>query len=85
MADIIRPLKDNLIVERTQKEELTASGIVIPGGNRDEADRAVVIATGPDVVGINVGDTLLLNWSKAAKINGEQYKVSYDDVIGVYE
>jgi len=85
MDMIIRPFKNNLIVTRKQKEEMTAGGIVLPGGDREEADRAVVVAVGPEVDDINVGDELLVNWQKCPKIGTEQYKVNYDDVIGVFE
>lgn len=81
----IRPLKDNIIVERIKKEEVTSGGIVLPGGDRDEADKAVVVAVGPEVEGIKAGDELLINWQKAPKIDEKQYKVSYEDVIGVFE
>lgn len=81
----IRPLKDNIVVERIKKEEVTLGGIVLPGGDREEADKALVVAVGPEVEGINIGDELLINWQKAPKIDEKQYKVSYEDVIGVFE
>ena len=81
----IRPLKDNIIVERIKKEEVTSGGIVLPGGDREEADKALVVAVGPEVEGINVGDELLINWQKAPKIDEKNYKVNYEDVIGVFE
>lgn len=80
----IRPLKDNIIVERIKKEEVSSGGIVLPGGDRDEADKALVIAIGPEVPEVNVGDELLINWQKAPKINETQYKVSFEDVIGIF-
>ena len=80
----IRPLKDNIIVERIKKEEVSSGGIVLPGGDRYEADKALVIAIGPEVPEVNVGDELLINWQKAPKINETQYKVSFEDVIGIF-
>lgn len=80
----IRPLKDNIIVERIKKEEVTSGGIVLPGGDREEADKALVVAVGPEVEGINVGDELLINWQKAPKIDEKHYKVSFEDVIGIF-
>lgn len=81
----IKPLKSNIIVERIKKEEVSSGGIVLPGGDRDEADKAVVIAIGPEVSNINVDDLLLINWQKASKIDGEKYRVNFDDVIGIFE
>lgn len=79
----LRPLKDNLIVEKQEKELKTETGIVLT--RSDEADKAVVVAVGPEVEGVSVGDVLLINWQKAPLIEKSQYKVSLEDVIAVFE
>lgn len=79
----LRPLKDNLIVEKQEKELKTETGIVLT--RSDEADKAVVVAVGPEVDGVYVGDVLLINWQKAPLIEKNQYKVSLDDVIAIFE
>jgi chaperonin GroES len=81
----IKPLNNNVIIKRIKKEEVTSGGIVLPGGDRDEADRALVEAIGPDVTDVKVGDTVLVNWQKAPKIEGELYKVIMEDIIGIFE
>jgi chaperonin GroES len=81
----IKPLNNNVIIKRIKKEEMTSGGIVLPGGDRDEADRAVVEAVGPDATGVKVGDTVLVNWQKAPKIEGDLYKVIMEDIIGIFE
>jgi chaperonin GroES len=81
----IKPLNDNVIINRIKKEEVSSGGIVLPGGDRDEADRAVVQAIGPEVTGVKVGDTVLVNWQKSPKIEGDLYKVAEEDIIGVFE
>jgi len=82
---MIRPIKNNIIVERIKKEEVSTGGIVLPGGDREAADKALVLAIGPEVPDINEGDYLLINWHNAPRIAGEKYKVNYDDVIGIFE
>ena len=79
----MRPLKDNVIVERIEKENVTSSGILLKSS--DEADKAKVTAIGPDVVDVNVDDVLLINWNKAKKITNTIYQVNIEDVIGVFE
>jgi co-chaperonin GroES (HSP10) len=81
----IKPLINNVIIKRIKKEEVSSGGIVLPGGDRDEADRALVEAIGPDVTDVKVGDTVLVNWQKAPKIEGELYKVIMEDIIGIFE
>lgn len=81
----VRPLKDNVIIERQEKEQVSAGGIVLPGGDREAVDKAVVIAIGPEVSDINVDDIVLVNWNKAAKIDEKIYKVSFEDIIGIFE
>ena len=81
----VRPLKDNVIIERQEKEQVSAGGIVLPGGDREVADKAVVVAIGPEVSDINEGDVVLVNWNKASKIDEKIYKVSFEDVIGIFE
>lgn len=81
----VRPLKDNVIIERQEKEQVSSGGIVLPGGDRDVADKAVVLAIGPEVSDINEGDVVLVNWNKASKIDEKIYKVSFEDVIGIFE
>ena len=79
----MRPLKDNVIVERIEKENVTSSGILLKSS--DEADKAKVTAIGPDIVDVNVDDVLLINWNKAKKITNTIYQVNIEDVIGVFE
>ena len=79
----MRPLKDNVIVERIEKENVTSSGILLKSS--DEADKAKVTAIGPDVVDVNVDELLLINWNKAKKITNTIYQVNIEDVIGVFE
>jgi co-chaperonin GroES (HSP10) len=79
----IRPLKDNLVVERVEKELKSESGIILTSS--DEADRAKVIAVGPEVTDVKVGDEVLLNWQKCPAINGNIYKANIEDVVGIFE
>jgi co-chaperonin GroES (HSP10) len=79
----LTPLRNNIIIERLEKDLKTASGIILK--TNDEADKAKVTAIGPEVKDVNVDDLVLINWNKAKKIDNDVYQLSIDDVIAVYE
>lgn len=76
-------LKDNIIIERQEKDLTRASGIILRSS--DEADRAKVISIGPDVTDVVINELLLVNWNKARKIDKDIYQINIEDVIGVFE
>lgn len=78
----MKPTRDNIIVERFKSEAATASGIILKSS--DEPDRAKVIAIGTKVDEVNVGDTVLLNWNKATKVENETYVVPIKEVVWIY-
>lgn len=78
----ISPLGSTLIVEKVEKENVSSAGIILTSSN--EADRAKVIAVGPDVSGCTVGDEVLINWQKCPLISGKTYKADIEDVFGVF-
>jgi chaperonin GroES len=78
----MKPTKDNIIVIRIAGAKATSSGIILKSA--EEPDRAKVIAIGDKVEEVNVGDTVLLNWNKATKIENETYVVPVTEVIWIY-
>jgi chaperonin GroES len=85
---LLRPIKNNVIVELIEKEKTTASGIVLTSADSDEASRGKVIEIGPDVKDVQQGQTVLPNWNKArkAKYNDKEfYIVSEDEIVLIFE
>jgi co-chaperonin GroES (HSP10) len=78
-----KPLRDNIIVEKLEKDLTTASGIILK--SNDDADKAKVIAIGPDVTDVALNEVLLVNWNKAKKIENNTYQINIQDVIGVFD
>jgi chaperonin GroES len=93
----LKPLGDRLIVEPTQQEEMTASGIVLPETAKEKPMQGKVLAAGPgnrkddgsrvelDVV---VGNTVL--YAKYAgtevKIDGNKYLILREsDILAIVE
>ena len=78
----MKPTRDNIIVIRLAAAKATHSGIILK--TADEPDKAEVVAIGDKVEEVNVGDTFMLNWNKATKIENETYVVPITEVIWIY-
>ena len=79
----IKPLRDNIIIIKEEKNLTTSSGIILK--TNDEADRARVVAIGPDVVDVQVDDLVIVNWNKAQIIDRDSFRINVLEVIGVLE
>jgi co-chaperonin GroES (HSP10) len=84
----MKPLKDMLLIGEKAKEETTASGLIIAGADVNTGSKpGVVLAVGPDVNEVDVGDTIAVKWSEAMAltVEGQQVAlVSQEFVYGVY-
>ena len=80
---MIRPLGNKVVVERIAAEKATSSGIILK--STDGPDKAKVLAIGPDVTEISVGEIALINWNAASKAGDEMYVVSVDEIVFIYE
>lgn len=52
----IQPLADRIVLEQLEQEEQTKSGIILPDGAQEKPKKAKVLAIGPDVKEVKVGD-----------------------------
>tara|TARA_B100000989_G_scaffold194524_1_gene146771 strand:- start:2275 stop:2562 length:288 start_codon:yes stop_codon:yes gene_type:complete len=89
------PLHDKVLVKRTEEEEKSAGGIVLPGSATEKPSQGEVIAVGPgkksengDVspIGVAVGDTVIFGQygGNEIKIDGDEYLIlSESDIFGV--
>ena len=77
----LKPLHNKVIVERIPGETISAGGIVLHRSN--EPDRAKVLAVGPEVDEVAVGDIVLLDWNKAIESKG-LYVVTVDNIVFIY-
>ena len=85
----IRPMNDRVLVAENKKEQTTASGIVIEGtrGTGDTA-KATVLAIGPEVKDVKVGDVVLLDWAKASPVkvgDVQRAMIKEENIIAVFE
>jgi len=84
----ITPLHDRIYIAEVKKKEESASGIILTSDRGGDTTPAIVLAVGPKVRDVKVGDRLLIDWSKcsAVTVDGVQRAmIREEDVIGVFE
>ena len=85
---MLKPIRNNLLVELIQKEKITKSGIVLSVADRDEVNRGVILAVGPEVLDLKVGDNILPNWNAGRQTkyeNQDLWIINEDVVVVVFE
>ena len=84
----IRPMNDRVLIAQNAKENKTESGIILGDRGTGEVSKATVLAVGPDVTEVKVGDVILPEWSKASpvKVDGnERAMIKEEHIIAVCE
>ena len=93
----IRPLQDRIIVKRTEEEETTKGGLIIPDTAKEKPQEGKVIAVGKGKVGddgkvlaldVKPGDQVLFGKYAGTeiKIDDEEHLIMReDDLLGVVE
>lgn len=92
----IRPLHDRIVVRRTEEEQKTAGGILLPGSAQEKPQQGEVLAVGNGQVteqgvralDVKVGDTVLFSQyaGQTVKVGGEELLIMKEaDVLGVLE
>lgn len=77
----LKPLHNKVVIERIESSTMSSGGIII---NRSgEPDRARVLAVGPDVDEVSVGDIVLLDWNKAVT-SEDCYVITVDNIVFIY-
>jgi len=89
------PLGDRVLVKRSDEEETTAGGIVLPGSAAEKPSQGEVLAVGPgrvldsgetQEVSVKVGDTIVFGQyagSNTVKVDGDELLIlSESDILG---
>ena len=87
---VLQPIKTKILIqlENMEKEQTLNSGIVLTTKDPHEAQRAKVLAVGPDVEYVKVGDSIIPNWNAAepTKFEKEDYfLVKEEEVVMIVE
>jgi chaperonin GroES len=81
-----KPLGDRVLVERTEEENTTASGIIIPDNAKEKPSRAKVLAVGSEVEDVKVDDVVVFGKYAGTDLvlDGKDYLVlDTSDILGV--
>lgn len=85
---MLKALKNTVILELIERENTTASGLIIKGVTEEQTEGRIV-SVGPTVdCGIEVGNRVLVDWNRVMKITheGSTYFVTkQDNLIAVFE
>ena len=83
----IQPLKKKVLVAQNKAETKTASGIIIDDNSSlRESKTATIVAIGPEVTTVEVGQRILVDWTKGfvVKIDGvERVMVDEEFIVGI--
>ena len=84
MSSPIKPLADRVVAVREKAQEKTASGLYLPDSSKEKPVMATVVAIGPKVEQVAVGDKIVYKEYSTTdlKINETEYLiVKEDDVL----
>ena len=79
----IRPLKNQVLIAQNAKEKATESGIILGDKGTGDIVHATVLAIGPEVTEVKVGDVIIPEWAKSSvvKIDGAQRAMIKEEFI----
>jgi co-chaperonin GroES (HSP10) len=82
-----KPLKSNVLVAENNSETKSDSGIILDHANSvRESKTGTVLAIGPDVTEVQVGDKILLDWSKASVVkidDAQRVVLKESDIVAI--
>ena len=92
----LRPLGDRVVLKQLAAEEVTASGIVLPGQNKEKPQQAEVIAVGPGgmvdgkeiAMQVKVGDQVIFSKYAATDVklgDDEFIVVKQSDILAIVQ
>ena len=83
------PIKSKVLIELLEKETTTSGGIVLAIPDRDDINKAKVIAIGDKVLDVQVGDTVLVNWNQAVETKHDDERktdiIEEDGIVLVFD
>ncbi|MGH8906733.1 MAG: co-chaperone GroES [Egibacteraceae bacterium] len=93
----LKPLEDRVVVQASEAEQVTASGLVIPDTAKEKPQEGTVIAVGPGRISdegkripldVKEGDVVVYSkyGGTEVKVSGEEYLIlSARDILAIVE
>ena len=86
---IIKPLGERILIKQTEQEEVTKSGIVLPGtASKEKPIIGEVLAVGSKIVEVKVGDKVIFEKYSGTEVKDgeESYLIlEKDNVLAIVE
>jgi len=86
---IIKPLGKRVLIKQVEQEEVTKSGIVLPGtASKEKPITGEVLAVGKDVEDVKAGDKVIFEkyTGTEVKLDGQEYIiVKEQDIIAIVQ
>lgn len=94
---MMKPINDNVLVERIERDSVSKGGIIIPDTAKEKPAQGIVVAVGPgkrDKAGKHIeidakcGEKVLFGKYSGTevKLNGKEYVIlRADDILAVFE
>lgn len=81
----IKPIGNKVALKEFNKESTTGTGLVIVGSVENDTPEFGVIAVGPDVTDVKVGDKVLIELGRAAIFNNDTLIVEDKFITAILE
>lgn len=79
----MKPVQNKVILSRIDPVLTTESGIILK--NPIDVDKALIEAIGPDVKYVSVGDNVMVDWSKTARIDDNLFVTVEDEIVFIFD
>ena len=82
MKSPIKPLADRVVAIREEAATKTASGIYLPDTAKEKPVVAKIVAIGPDVKQVKIGDKIVYKEYAELKIDNQEYLIiKQEDIL----
>lgn len=88
----IKPIGDRLLIATAKEEEITKSGIILPGSAQEKRAEGEIIALGAgekiSKLGLATGQKIIYNKYSGdeVKVDGKEYKIlNHEDILAIIE
>lgn len=81
----IKPLRKKIALKEFNKESTTTGGLVLMGDVGGDTPEYGVVAIGPEVTIVKLGDRVLIDMTKICAVNGDTVIVEEDNIMVVLD
>lgn len=84
----VKPIRKNVLIAEQRNEYKSDAGLIIESNSAADSKTAKVLAVGPEVTMVAVGDTVMVEWNKGKLVvvdGAQRVMISEDNIVGVLE